>query len=300
MGFFDFLTGSDDAERAAEANRAAAQQGFDRGQGYIGDYRTNALSSLGTGLDQSTDALRTGLGGQLDAYNRALGSATQAGQAGIAAYAPLSALGSKYGGATTSLLNALGVNGPGAFNTSIDQFRSTPGYQFQQDEAARAAGNAASKLGITGSGNTWQALQDRAQNIADTTFNQNYLQPLSQFINPELQATAGAASGIAGANQNLANIYQNYGQQTGGAYGANAAGLAGLYSGAAGDRANVFGNVLGGQTQASQNLATGNIQANNLVAQAGMQDASNFWNLLGNLGKAASSAYAGGGAGGGR
>jgi hypothetical protein len=292
MGFFDFLSGSDDAERAAEANRAAAQDAYNRSGSLAGTYQTGALGQLGQGLTSATGALNTGLANQLGAYSSALGSATDAGRAGIAAYAPLSALGSKYGGATTSLLNALGVNGPGAFNVSIDQFRNSPGYQFQQDEAERAAGNAASKLGIAGSGNTLQAISDRAGKIADTTWGQNFLQPLSQFISPELQATAGAASGVAGANQNLANIYQNYGQQTGGAYGANAAGLAGLYSGAGESGANVLGNIYGGQTQASQNLATGNIQANNLVAQAGMQDASNFWNLLGNLGKGVTAAAA--------
>lgn len=294
MGFFDFLTGSDEAEQAAAANRAAAEGAYNRAGSLAGQYQTGALGALGEGLTSATGALTTGLGSQLDAYNKALADATGAGRAGVAAYAPLSGLGTKYGAATTSLLNALGVNGPGAFGTSIEQFRSTPGYQFQQDEAARATGNAASRLGIAGSGNTAQALQDRAQNIADTTFNQNYLQPLSQFISPELQATAGAASGIAGANKTLADIAQTGGAQIGGAYGTNAAGLAGLYSGAGSDRANVFGNVYGGQTQASQNLATGNMQANNLIAQSGMQDASNFWNLLGNLGKGATSLATGG------
>lgn len=295
MGLFDFLSGSDDAERAAAANRAAAQDAFARSGNLAGQYQTGALGQLGEGLTRATGALDTGLAGQLGAYNPAIASATGAGQAGVAAYAPLSALGSKYGEATTRLLSALGV-GPNQFD--INQFRNTPGYQFQQSEAARAAGNAASKLGIVGSGNTLQAISDRAGNIADTTFNQNYLQPLSQFITPELQATAGAASGIAGANQNLASTYLAGGGLLGGAYGTNAAAKAGLYTGAGESGANVLGNVYGGQTQASQNLATGNIQANNLVAQAGMQDAANYWNLLGNIGKGATSAFTGGFGGG--
>lgn len=295
MGLFDFLSGSDDAERAAAANRAAAQDAFNRSGNLAGTYQTGALGQLGGGLSQATGALGSGLTNQLSALNTGIGGALGAGNAAIGAYAPLSALGSKYGEATTRLLSALGV-GPNQFD--INQFRSTPGYQFQQNEAARAAGNKASSLGITGSGNTLQAISDRAGNIADTTFNQNYLQPLSQFISPELQATAGAASGIAGANQNLANIYQTGGQNIAGAYGANAGGLAGLYTGAGESGANVLGNVYGGQTQASQNLATGNIQANNLVAQAGMQDAANYWNLLGNIGKGATSAFTGGFGGG--
>lgn len=298
MGLFDFLSGSDEAEQAAAANRAAAQDAYNRSGNLAGTYQTGALGQLGTGLTSATGALDTGLTNQLGAYNTALTNATGAGQAGIAAYQPLSQLGQQYGTGVTSLLNALGVNGPGAFGTSVDQFRQTPGYQFQQDEAARAAGNKASSLGITGSGNTLQAISDRAGNIADTTFNQNYLQPLSQFINPTLQATAGAASGIAGANQNLANIYQTGGQNIGGAYGTNAAGLAGLYTGAGESGANVLGNVYGGQTQASQNLATGNINANNQIAQAGQQDAANWWNLLGNIGKGVSSAATGGFGGG--
>lgn len=295
MGLFDFLSGSDEAERAAAANRAAAQDAFNRSGNLAGTYQTGALGQIGQGLTSATGALDTGLTGQLGAYNQALSNVAGPTQAALNAYQPLSNLGAQYGTGVTSLLNALGVNGPGAFGTSLEQFRNTPGYQFQQNEAARAAGNKAASLGIAGSGNTLQAISDRAGNIADTTFNQNYIQPLSQFINPTLQATAGAASGIAGVNQGLANIYQNYGQQVGGAYGANAAAKAGLYTGAGEGGANILGNVYGGQTQASQNLATGNIQANNLVAQAGMQDAANYWNLLGNIGKGATGAYFGGG-----
>lgn len=56
----------------------------------------------------------------------------------------------------------------------FEGFRSTPGYEFQQDEARRAIERSAAARGGLASGNTLAALLDRSQSIADTTFN-NYL-----------------------------------------------------------------------------------------------------------------------------
>jgi Chaperone of endosialidase len=289
MGWFDFLSGSDEAEQAAAANRAAAQQGYGLTQQAGQKYQTGALSELGTGLTQATGALGTGLGSQVDAYNKAIADATAAGKAGVEAYSPLSNLGANYGRAVNRYYDALGLNGPGGGAAAREAFVTSPGYQFQVDEATRAAANKAASLGIAGSGNTLDAIRGRAQGIASGEWG-NYLDRLGSFVNPQLAATSGAAAGTAGAYKNLADIATTGGGMLGSAYGTNAAQLAGLYSGGGESRANVLGNVAGIETQGARDLTTGNISANNLVAQAAMQDAANYWGGIGNVAKAVGNA----------
>lgn len=277
MALFDFLTGADATRDAAAKNLAAAQQGYGLTQGLIGTYQNTAVPAINQGYQTATGDINTGLGN----YNQQFGNAVGAGQAGIAAFAPLSALGSKYGQLTDLYANEL-MGGPNARSA----YQTSPGYQFQQDEAARAIANKASSLGIAGGGGTAQALSDRAQNIANTDYS-SYLDRLAGFVNPELAATTGAAQGISGANRTLADLYQ-----TGGATQLGAAGtLAGLATGQASDISNVGGNVLQAGLGGVSNLTSGTTAANNQQAQAAQQTA-NFWQgLLGGGLKLAGSIY---------
>lgn len=234
-------------------------------------------------------ALGSGLTGQVGTLQTGLDKSTAAGQAGVAAYTPLSQLGEQYGRPVSSYYDALGLNGPGGVARVQGQFQTGPGYQFAVDEGTRAATNAASKLGIAGSGNTLDAIRGRAQGFADQNYNQ-YLDRLGSFVSPQLQATAGAASGTAGANKTLADIYSSGYGGIGSAYGANAGALAGLYTNYGQNQSNIFGNVAQGQAGVARDVTSGQAQGNTSVAQAGMQDSANFWNLLGNLGSAATKA----------
>jgi hypothetical protein len=291
MGLFDLFSGKDDAEEAAAKNAALYQQYGQQAGNIYGTYGTQAGGALSGALDQSVGALGSGLTNQIDALRTGTTGALDAGRAGVGAYAPLSALGDRYGTAVNSYYDALGLNGPGGVTRAQSQFQTGPGYQFAVDEGTRAATNAASKLGIAGSGNTLDAIRGRAQGFADQNYN-SYLDRLGSFVNPQLQATAGAASGIAGANKTLADIYsQGYGG-IGNAYGANAGALAGLYTNYGQNQSNVFGNVAQGQAGALRDVTSGTAQGNTNVAQAGQQDSANFWNLLGNLGGAATKAFA--------
>src|SRR4029453_3892651 len=130
---FSFLSGSDEAEEAAAANRAAAQQGYGLTQQAGQKYQTGALSELGTGLTQATGALGTGLTSQVDAYNKAIADATSAGKAGVEAYSPLSNLGANYGRAVTRYYDALGLNGPGGATAAREAFVTSPGVRFGID-----------------------------------------------------------------------------------------------------------------------------------------------------------------------
>lgn len=296
MGLFDWFSGSDEAETAAAKNAALYNQyGIDTGNLY-NQYKTGATDVLGGAKTAAVGALGTGLTNTLGALNTGLTGSLAAGNAGVAAYAPLSRLGETYGGAVNRYLAALGVSGPDAARQVQADYVEAPGQQYQIDQATRAAINAASRTGAVGGGSTAQGIGRDVLGITNTNYNQ-YLDRLAGFVNPQLQATAGAASGIAGANKTLADIYnQGYGA-IGGAYGANASQTAGLESGYGSDVSNVLGNYTAGRTQSLRDITAGNAASNQAVAQAGQTDASNLWGLLGAGVKAAGSAFAPGGAG---
>lgn len=286
--FWDAITGSA-GEDAANANRIAAQTAFAQGQNVASQYREGALGELGTGLTQSIGALDTGLAGQLGEYRPAIASATDAGRAGIAAYAPLSALGDTYGTAVKSYLDEL-VGGPEGRARTRDLFETSPSYAFEVDEATRAAANKAASLGGAGAGATAADIANRVQNIARGQYG-SYLDRLAGFVNPQLQATSAAASGIAGGNKTLADLYLTGGQLTGGAYGSTGTQKAGLYSGAGESRANVLGNVAGMQAQSVRDLGAGTTAANNLELSSA-QNAAKFWgDLAGSALSAVGGAY---------
>ncbi len=222
MGIFDIFTGAP-AKNAAQQNAAL-----------FANYAGQASGALGSALEQ------------------ARGATSQ----GVAAYTPLSNLGSKYGAGSSLYLDALGVNGPDAMARARSIYQASPGYQWSVDQATDAAARNAARLGIASSGNTLQAISDRAQNIANQDYN-SWLGNLGGLISPELSATAGSASGIAGQYGNLANLYNQYGQ----------------------NQANVFGNVASGQANANQQ-----------AAQAQQQGNAAFWNTLINLGSTAAKA----------
>lgn len=111
---------------------------------------------------------------------------------------------SKYGAGTNLYLNALGVNGQPGTQEAQSAFTTTPGYQFQVDQATEAAKRSAASLGLLGSGNTLAAISDRAGNIANTEYS-GWLDRLAGLINPEMTAAGGQASGLG----SLSDLYQN-------------------------------------------------------------------------------------------
>lgn len=169
-------------------------------------------------------------------YNQYQGQATgalsNALNQGVAAYTPLTQLGSKYGAGSSLYLDALGVNGQVGMDRARSTYQASPGYQWSVDQATDAAARNAAKLGLAGSGNALQAISDRAQQVANQDYN-NWLGNLGGLISPELSATGGAASGVA-------NLWNNYGQ----------------------NQANVYGNVASGLANSNQQAANAQMQGN--------------------------------------
>jgi hypothetical protein len=405
MALFDFLSGSDEAEQAAAANRAAlAGYGVDVNRLYE-QYLGRAGPAITTSAEEAMRAVREGRGGAIGAYEQAYGrgvpylteaeargagaltggqaaatgaltgreaaavEALRSGQgpaaealgAGISAYAPVTGtagtaartlenLGQGYQGDIDAYRDAMGLNGPEGVARAQARFTTGPGYQFQVDEATNQALRAASRGGMTFSGNTAEELRRRAQGFASGEYG-DYLTRLGGYATPlvglQYQARTGAATlpyeaakfvapGVAQGYGSLANLFRGTGQDisgvmtgTGGrladVYGTTAgrlsdlygttgrtladlagttggrigqaytgAGteLAGTYTGTGQNLANIYGNIAQGQTGAARDVTTGNIQANNLVAQAGMQNAANWWNLLGSGISGAAKAFA--------
>jgi len=281
------LFGSDAAEQAANANRLAlARYGATAGPA-LETYRGGTLGALGTGYQTSLDALRSALAGETGAYTTAYAPVTPA--AGAAA-TTLGSIGQGYQGDIDAYRDAMGLNGPEGVARAQARFTTGPGYQFQVDEATKAAANKAASLGIAGSGNTLDAIRARAQGIASGEYG-DYLTRLAGYANPlvqlQYQARTGAATLPYEASKFVAG---GTAPLIGGAYGRYGGDVSGLATGYGRDVGSVLGNVYQGTTATARDIASGNIAANNLVAQAGMQDAANFWNLMGNVAGAATKA----------
>lgn len=195
MGFFDDLFGGGAEKRAAEKNR-----------GLYTDY-----------LNKGNDYLKTGYDTGVTNLNNALG-----------AYTPLSDLASKYGGATTLALNALGANGTAGSQAATDAFKNSTGYMTGLDAGLDAINRRRAAAGMLSSGNADQDATKFATNLVGQQYG-TWLGNLNSYVNPELSATSGAASGQANTFGDLASLAGNYatnrtgllGQSTTGQVGAN-------------------------------------------------------------------------------
>lgn len=125
-----------------------------------------------------------------------------------AAYDPLKALATKYTGGTDMYLNSLGLNGAAGTAAAQAAFQAGPGYQYAVDQSLEGINRKANAAGGLVGGNTLAALSDRAGNMANQEYG-TWQSNLSGLNNNALQATSGAASGVAGVDTNKAGVYSN-------------------------------------------------------------------------------------------
>lgn len=309
-----FLSSLTDAFTGAPAKEAAATTrnylGGVQSQGNadIGTGVLNARSAVGAGLDASRGALGTGYttatgdvnAGATDALgylDKGYGDAGTYYDAARGAYAPLSDLGKKYGGATTLALNSLGVNGAAGTAAARDAFKAGPAYEFNLDQGLESINRARNRAGMLGSGNTDRAAQEYGAGLASNEYDK-WLNNLLGFTNPELSATSGAASGIAGVNTTQAGAASELGQNKAGISTGRAAMLADLASKYGRDSANLetgagqtLANIETGGAGQRVDLARGVAQpyANTYGQEAAAEQggSANLWNLLLNAGKLA-------------
>jgi hypothetical protein len=158
MGLFDVFTG-DPAKKAAAENKKLLQENLATGTKELKEGRAGAIGALDTSA---------GLYGDLA---------------------------SKYGGATSLALDALGVNGADGNTRATQAFQAGPGYQWAVDQSLDGINRSAAARGNSIGGNVLAALSDRAGNMANQEYG-SWLDRLSGYVSPELQATGGQAGAI--------------------------------------------------------------------------------------------------------
>ncbi len=174
MGIFDIFTG-DSAKRAAQDNTERLSALKTEGIGYLNTGRDSAIGAL----DQSAGA-----------------------------YAPLAALGAKYGQGTDLYLDSLGLNGAAGNTRAAGAFQAGPGYRFGVDQSLDALDRRAASRGMLGSGNTSLDTLATVNGLANQEYG-NWQNRLGGLVAPELQATGGATSGVANAYAAKAPVYTN-------------------------------------------------------------------------------------------
>lgn len=289
MGLLDVFTGAP-AKEAAEKNRLLLQQNQATGTGTLqgnlasgtGILQNNQTAGAGTLQNNQTAGTTALQGGQTSA----IGALDQA----AGAYQPLSALAAKYGGGTGLYMDSLGVNGPQGNTRATDAFRAGPGYDYRVSQALDGVNRAASVNGGVAGGNTLAALSDRAGNMASQEYG-GWQDRLAGLVNPELQATSGAAGGTAAARLGQAGVYQGTAGKIAD-LGTNTAGaLVGLGTNTANRIADLGTNTATGIVGLGTNTANGVSSQNTQEANAELQGSKNLWGL----GLGAATALASGG-----
>lgn len=299
MGIFDVFTGAP-AKEAAGQQRALFDQTKTQGNADISTGLTGATgavtggaaaarSDLTGGYNGATGAINSGADSALgylgQGYNGAQGYLNQAG----GAYSPLAALGTKYGAGTSTYLDSLGINGAEGNARASAAFAPSQAYNFNLDQGLEAINRSRNARGMVNSGNTDRDAQTYGAGLASNEY-KGWQDRLADLINPELSATAGAASGQAGVYGQQANMANNFGTNQAGVasgrgsmlsdlssrYGINMAGvdtgegntLAGLQTGAAGQKVGLAQSIMQPYAQSYKN-----------EADAQMAGSGNLWNL---------------------
>ena len=168
---------------------------------------------------------------QARAYDRATQAQVDMFNQGQEATAPWRESGGK---ALTQYERLLGLRGGGNQEKAYDQFRNTPGYQFQQDEMMRMLEGTSAAGGTFGSGQMAKDLMKYGGNLADQSYN-SYADRLSNMSRVGANAATNSASQMQALGQSM-------GQNAIGAGQAQAAGQI--------NRANLMTNMMNQGAQA--------------------------------------------------
>ncbi|GGC58299.1 hypothetical protein [Chelatococcus reniformis] len=168
-------------------------------QNLLGEAKGAALDAIASAQPQTLSALDQGYAAGRGAYQGALDR-----------YQPWTAAGAR---ALDLYGDSLGLDGAGGNAGAVAAFQASPGYRYQVDQATDAVARKNSALGILGSGNTQQAIADRARQLANQDYG-SWQSQLGGLANTGFQA-AGAQAGLqkgigdldVGRGRDIANIY---------------------------------------------------------------------------------------------
>ena len=194
---------------------------------------------IGEGKTQALDALT-------QRYDSARGSYGDA----VKLFEPYVQVGQK---GLDLLTDSLGMNGSDGYDRAVDAFHTSPGFQKRVDLATDAVARKASATGALGSGNTLQAMTDRAYDLGNQEYSgwQDRLTGLGQL-----------GYGATGQQANLTK------------------GIGDLWAGQGQGEAGVIQNATGMGVNAAQNTANTVIGAGTGALMAGQQAQANGWGAL--------------------
>jgi hypothetical protein len=211
-----FEKASDFLSKGYEGARKDAESGFGQARTDLQAGQTGALGALGTGYGQAIGSLQKGYGEAIDTQGRAISAWDPLVQRGMAGYDMLN--------------NALGLNGAAGTTAAQQAFQVGPGYQWNVDQATSQAQRAANKTGALYSGNTGEATERLASNLANQEYGSwlNRLQPYQAAAGQAVQGQVGSIEGLGNLqkqqgmgvaalqkdlSEQQSNVYQNVGQQ---------------------------------------------------------------------------------------
>lgn len=245
-----------------DAARNAYNQGYGQQRQDLQGGLDQSTATLQGGLAQGTNTLNNAYGQALQGLDQRYGQGAQTLQGAADAFNPLIDKGMQ---GYDMYMNALGLNGGTGNQAATDAFQAGPGYQWNVDQATGQAQRAANKLGMAYSGNTVDATTRLASNLANQEYGK-WVGNLQGFQG----ASQNAVAGQAGVMGNLANLYQNQGNQTAALNQSQGRDVSGLQS-------QIAGLIANNQMGTGQNLsnAAGNAAANmgNLESAAGQSQA---------------------------
>jgi hypothetical protein len=220
MGLFDLFSGSDGRQAATRSNQAQ-QTGIRNARGDIEEGTEQGVDALNAGATQAQDFLQQGVGAQRGLLNQ--------GMQGVDYYG-----------------NLLGLNGQEA---AAQAFQGSPGYQWQQEQGLDALNRTANSRGMLASGNNTQDILRYSQGLAS----QDYYNQLNA-AQPYFGLAQGAASGVQGGYNNMANVATGTASNLANLYTGQGTNLAGLSQQSGQANADMFTNQYNADQAANQNL----------------------------------------------
>lgn len=208
-----------------------------------------AVTAIDQGQGRSLASLKSGYNKDITAIKTAQHMFDPYAQTGLAAF--------------NQYANASGVNGQAGYDQVVDNFRASPGYQYQVDQATDAVARKASSLGALGSGNTMQAVSDRAGHMADQEYD-DYL----GRINGIAQTGYNATQAQAGLQKNIGDLHYTYGQNR-----------ATIYDNNATERSNIYSHGMDQSVNTTANTASNIAQIGQRGMMAGQEAAATRMNF---------------------
>lgn len=166
-----------------------------------------SIYSANEAAGATKDASRNAANAELTAQDRAIAQSQPYNLAGQSALPQLQ----KLLGINTGPGGAMGAATDASTNANtLAALQATPGYQFTKQQGLEATTNKAAAMGLLGSGNTLQALDQFGSGLAQQTY-QGQVANLQNLVNTGQGAAAGVAGTIENTGNNLANIAVNQG-----------------------------------------------------------------------------------------